>query len=166
MCSGSFTCTLATNPFLLQLDTLNICLCRDRQTSFYTDSYPNQGQIKDLVIHLSRKEKKSKRCQPFWTKGSQIQSLCLTHKLLDEKSKQIILFFFPLWLICTLWKLGVKRREQRETYSGLTTISASTKLKESVRSTAKLLQNQVKERPAMKSQLNEKEAKKIDFGKH
>lgn len=72
--------------------------------------------------------------------------------------------FFFLWLICTLWKLGVTRREERETYSGLTTISASKKLKKSFWNASELLKNKVKERSEMKSQLNRKEAKR-EFGK-
>lgn len=166
MCSGSFTCTLATNPFLLQLDTLNICLRRDRQTSFYTDSYPNQGQIKDLVIHLSRKEKKSKRCQPFWTKGSQIQSLCLTHKLLDEKSKQIILFFPPFdWFAhCESW--GWKEENKGKPILAWLQYLLQQNWKSLLGALLNFSKIKLKKGLQWKVSSMKKKQKKTDFGKH
>lgn len=111
-----------------------------------------------------QKEKKKKRVvnQAFGTKRSQTQSLYPTQELLDEKSSRQTTLF--LWLIYTLWKLESKRREQRETYSGLTTVSASTKLKKSFWNASQLLK-EAKERSEMKSQLNRKAAKRKSLQK-
>lgn len=62
LCSGSSSCTLTTSPLLLESGMSDSSQCTDTATDFQTQSQPSQGQVQDLVIPLSRREKKiSKR---------------------------------------------------------------------------------------------------------
>lgn len=128
--------------------------------AFCTDSHPRQGQLEDLVIPLSRRKEKSECCQPGIFNQGVTNPITLPYPRAARWGVQANNTFFPFdWFAhCESW--GWEEESKRETYSSLTTISASTKLKRSVWNISKLLKNKVKERSEMKSRLSERETKR------